>query len=59
MPFFLASAISRPARFFAVAGLIWFFGPTVKTFIDRYFNILSIIFVILLMGGFVLMKLVF
>jgi membrane protein YqaA with SNARE-associated domain len=57
--FVIASAISRSARFFIVAGLFYFFGPPIKTFIDRYFNILSILFVILLIGGFVLMKLFF
>jgi membrane protein YqaA with SNARE-associated domain len=57
--FVAASAISRSARFFLVAGLLYIFGPPIKSFIDRYFNILSIVFVILLVGGFVLMKMFF
>jgi membrane protein YqaA with SNARE-associated domain len=52
----IASALSRPARFFLVGGLIYLFGPRVKTFIDKYFDWLTIAFVILLILGFVLIK---
>ncbi|MCS7229094.1 MAG: DedA family protein [Candidatus Kryptonium sp.] len=52
----VASALSRPARFFLVGGLIYFFGPKVKTFIDKYFDWLTILFIILLILGFVLIK---
>ncbi len=52
----LASALSRSARFFVVAGLFFLFGPKIKTFIERYFNILSIVFVILLISGFFVIK---
>lgn len=55
-PFFLASAISRSARFFTVAGLIFFFGPPIKRFIDRYFNLLTAVFFALLVGGFLVVK---
>ena len=55
----MASAVSRTARFFIVAGLIYFFGPTIKRFIDRYFNIFAIVFVVLLIGGFILIKYAF
>ncbi len=54
--FFVASALSRSGRFFAVAGLIWFFGPPIRGFIDRYFNLLSIVFVVLLIGGFLVVR---
>ncbi|MDP5957234.1 MAG: DedA family protein, partial [Candidatus Marinimicrobia bacterium] len=54
--FLIASAISRSARFFLVAGLIWKFGKPIKLFIDKYFNILTIVFTILLIGGFILIK---
>lgn len=54
--FVLASALSRGARFFLVAILLRIFGEKVKTFIDKYFNLLSLIFVILLLGGFWLIK---
>ncbi|CUS88653.1 membrane protein YqaA, SNARE-associated domain [Candidatus Kryptobacter tengchongensis] len=52
----LASALSRPARFFLVGGLIYFFGPKVKTFIDKYFDWLTIAFITLLILGFTLIK---
>lgn len=54
--FMLASVVSRGARFFLVAGLIYWLGPEIKTFVDRYFNLLTVVFVILLVGGFVLIK---
>ncbi|MCP3887928.1 MAG: DedA family protein [Desulfobulbaceae bacterium] len=58
LTFMVVSLVARSARFFLVAGLIWKFGPQIKNFIDRYFNIISIAFVILLGGGFLLIKLV-
>lgn len=54
--FIVASIISRGARFFLVAFLIWKFGPTIKSFIDKYFNWLAVAFTVLLIGGFVLIK---
>jgi membrane protein YqaA with SNARE-associated domain len=54
--FIVASVVSRGLRFFLVSGLIWRFGPPIKTFIDKYFNWLAIAFTVLLIGGFVLIK---
>jgi len=54
--FILASLVSRSARFFLVAAFIWKFGAPVKAYIDKYFNIITIAFMILLVGGFVLVK---
>lgn len=51
-PFLIASAVSRSARFFLVAGLIRIFGERIKQFIDKYFNILTIAFLVLLIGCF-------
>ena len=56
LPLIAASAIGRSARFFIVASLIYFFGPKMKELIDKYFNILTIIFIILLIGGFLIIK---
>jgi membrane protein YqaA with SNARE-associated domain len=56
--FVLASVLSRSARFFLVAGLIWKFGPPIKEFIDRYFNLLSVAFMVLLIGGFAVIRFV-
>jgi membrane protein YqaA with SNARE-associated domain len=54
--FVFASALSRSARFFIVAALIYKFGPSVKVFIEKYFNILSVVFFVLLFLGFFLIK---
>lgn len=56
MMFLIASAISRTARFFLVAFLIWKYGPSIKGFIDKYFNLLAVGFTVCLIGGFVLIK---
>lgn len=50
--FVLASVLSRSLRFFAVAGLIYFFGEPIQAFIEEYLDVLSIAFVVLLLGGF-------
>ncbi len=52
----LASVIGRGMRFFAVAILLWLFGPPMKRFIDRYFDWLALAFLVLLVGGFVVLK---
>jgi len=52
----VASAIGRSARFFIEAGLIYYFGDGIKSFIDRYFNLLVMLFFILLILGFILVK---
>lgn len=57
LPFIVISAVSRGLRFFLVAGLIRVFGPPIKSFIDRYFNLLTILFVVLLVGGFAVIRL--
>ncbi|MDY0164816.1 MAG: DedA family protein, partial [Desulfobotulus sp.] len=57
--FFLASLFSRGARFFLIAGLVWKFGPVIRSFIDRYFDRLAFLFVVLLVGGFGLIRFVF
>lgn len=55
--FVIASAISRSARFFLVAGLFGWKGEQIRPFIEKYFNWLSLAFVILLVGGFAALKL--
>jgi membrane protein YqaA with SNARE-associated domain len=57
--FVLASMVGRSARFFLVAGLIRRYGPGIRSFVDRYFNLLSMIFLLLLIGGFLALKYVF
>jgi membrane protein YqaA with SNARE-associated domain len=54
--FVIASILSRAGRFFLVAGLFFFFGEPIKRFIDKYLEALSIAFLLLLVGGFVVLK---
>lgn len=54
--FVIASVLSRSARFFLVAGLFYFFGAGIQSFIDKYFDILAVAFTACLIGGFVIMK---
>ncbi len=53
----LASAIGRPLRFFLVAGLLRTFGEPMKGFIDKHFDWLALLFTALLVGSFLLIKL--
>ena len=57
LPFIIASAISRSARFFLVAVLIAKFGEPMKVLIDKHFNKLALVFGLLLLGGFLILKL--
>jgi len=56
--FVAASFISRSARFFIIALLIRKYGNPIRIFIEKYFNVLTLILVILIISGFVLMKVV-
>lgn len=57
MPMFiLASLIGRGLRFFMVAGLMWKFGPPIVKLIDKYFNLVCVIFTILLIAGIYALK---
>lgn len=54
--FVVASTISRAARFYLVSWLLWKFGEPINDFIEKYLGWLSIAFVVLLIGGFVLIN---
>lgn len=54
--FIIASIVSRSARFFLLATLLWIFGNKIRSYIERYFNILAILFTLFLIGGFVIIK---
>ncbi len=54
--FIIASIVSRSTRFLLIAALIWKFGSPIKAIIDKYFNIVAIIFTVLLIGSFVVLK---
>ena len=49
--FIIISIIGRGLRFYLIAILLYFFGEKIKLIIDKYFNILTIVFFILLVGS--------
>ena len=53
---FTASLIGRSLRFFTVGALIYFVGPKVKAFIDKYFDWFAFACLALLIGGFIALK---
>lgn len=54
--FVLVSILSRGARFFLVGSAIFIFGPTIKFYLEKYFNLFSIAFVLLIILGFIFVK---
>ena len=54
--FTAASILGRGLRFFAVGTLIYYFGPTIRDALDLHFNLIAAIFILLLIGGFVAIK---
>ena len=54
--FAAVSAVGRGVRFFIVAYLLYLFGQPMKRFIDRYFDLLSIALLILIVAGFAVLS---
>lgn len=54
--FAAVSLVGRGMRFFIVAALLYYFGPPMKRMIDKYFDLLCVLFVVLLIGGFGVVK---
>ncbi len=54
--FTVASILARGLRFFVVAALLWWIGPPIRAFIEKRLGLMFTIFVVLLVGGFVLIK---
>ena len=54
--FIFVSIIGRGFRFYLIAILLYFFGEKIKLIIDRYFNVLTIVFFILLVGSVFIIK---
>lgn len=54
--FIIASIVGRSARFFLVAFLLRTFGASVRNFIEKYFNLLTITLVVLMSLGFVILN---
>ena len=55
--FTIASIIARGLRFFVIAWLLKAYGEKMRTFIEKNLGWLSVLFLILLIGGFLLIKL--
>ncbi|AXX98002.1 YqaA family protein [Profundibacter amoris] len=54
--FIVSSIIARGLRFFIVAALLWKFGAPIRDFIERRLGLMFTLFVVLLLGGFYLVK---
>jgi membrane protein YqaA with SNARE-associated domain len=57
--FLIASFVSRALRFYLVSAIIWKFGAPIKSWIEKYFNMVAIGFTVLLIGGFIVIKYLF
>ena len=51
-----ASIISRSLRFFLLAALLWWFGDAARLFIERRLTLVTSVFAVLLVGGFVVLR---
>lgn len=59
LPIFVATSIlARGLRFFVLAALLWKFGPPIRAFIEKRLGLLFTLFCVLLVGGFVVLRLV-
>lgn len=56
-PFVIVSMIGRSARFFLVAVILRIYGAPVRAMIEKHFDTLSIVFLVLLIGGFLAIRL--
>lgn len=56
MTFLLASVVTRSARFYSEATLLWYFGPPIRAFIEKRTTLLGWIFLAGLFGGFLVMR---
>ncbi len=54
--FIVASIIARAFRFFLVAALLWKFGQPIQDFIERRLGLVFTVFMVLLVGGFAVLK---
>ena len=58
VPFLGISLIGRAARFFLVAGALRLFGARIRRTLEHNFDVLSLLFVALLVGGFLVLRIV-
>ena len=55
--FVITSILARGLRFYLLAVLLFIFGDKIKLLIEKYFNLLAILFFIILVGSVLLIKL--
>ncbi|MDG2244558.1 MAG: DedA family protein [Rhodospirillaceae bacterium] len=51
--FVIASILARGLRFYVEAALLWRFGPSIKSFVEKRLGLVTLAMFILLFGGFV------
>jgi membrane protein YqaA with SNARE-associated domain len=54
--FIVTSILARGLRFFIVAALLWRFGAPIRNFIEKRLGLMFTLFVVLLLGGFMVVK---
>ncbi|MCR9127522.1 MAG: DedA family protein [Rhodobacteraceae bacterium] len=54
--FVATSILARALRFFLVAGLLWKYGAPVRAFIERRLGLMFTLFIVLLFGGFYVLR---
>ena len=59
LAFIGASIIARAMRFYLVAALLYFFGQPIREFIERRLTLVTTVFVVVLVSGFVAVKYLF
>lgn len=53
LTFGLASIVTRGARFYLVAGLLYFFGEPIRSFVEKHLTLVTTGFVVIVLAGFV------
>jgi membrane protein YqaA with SNARE-associated domain len=59
LAFIGASIVARAMRFYMVAALLYFFGQPIREFIERRLTLVTTVFVVVLVSGFVAVKYLF
>jgi len=56
VPFILASIVARAMRFYLIAALLYWFGEPIREFIERRLSLVTTVFLVVLVSGFVAIK---
>lgn len=59
LAFLGASIVARAMRFYLVAGLLYVFGEPIRAFIEQRLALVTTVFIVLLVGGFVAVRYIF